>query len=178
MSIVLVHVPGAKLTPEQRQQIAKSLKKCGVENPVISDGVIQVGVPAPYQLTESVGDYQTAYGFPTESEMVRFEQKQKDGYWYDWQNGESNHPDWTYMCRSASIVITDRETGDEVRDVLFYHEGTGYLERRAVDEKGYGALGGDSGNIALIIERGRVLDVVVRAELSEPESCPNWPPLL
>lgn len=151
--IVLVHVPDRTLTHDQRRSIRCSLKEMGIENPIISDGCIQIGVPAPYQLTDTLGDYQISHGFPTEREMRRFEQKQKEGYWYDWENGESNHPDWGQLINGC--FVTDWETGERVCRIYFYHEGTRYLER------------GDG--VARIIETNRnlIVSATVMNELGE-----------
>lgn len=161
---VFVHVPGARLTHHQKQQITEYLEKIGLEKIVISDGMVQIGMPAPYQFTEGLGEYQTSYGFPTQWELDRWVQKQKPGYWYDWQSGESNHPNWGRLC-SGNTIITDKETGDEVRRVEFYHEGTHYVDRITSDADGK-VVPSDGGNLPHIIET-RELFVSERAEVPE-----------
>jgi len=54
------------------------------------------------------------------------EQKKIPGIWYDWNNDESNDPNWATM-REARTILTNK--GSIVHRVLFYHTRTHYLER-------------------------------------------------
>ncbi len=108
----------------------------------------------PYRFTVQIGDYSESHSFKTEQEMRRFEQKQKDGLWYDWNSGESNDPEWGDLANGARL--TDKSTGEEVTRIIFYHAGTHYLERVAV-KNGNATVASppgywSPGDVALIIE--------------------------
>lgn len=59
-------------------------------------------------------------------------QKSQPGYWFDWNQGVSNHPQWDKLRWRARAV--DMSTGEEVYHVVFYHCRTHYLVRILRDE--------------------------------------------
>ena len=86
---------------------------------------------ARYWTWAKIGECEQAHGFPTAEEMRRYEYRRYSGMWYDFEAGESNDP---RFCEADRIKFFDVETGDEIKDVLFYHAETHELERLSVNQ--------------------------------------------